>query len=117
MQLSESEKEGSYVAEWKPGMMDIFEVQCTALLWRQTGYMVNNNGIPGGFSPRKIGSRFRILILPVYIFLFLYYRTKFAYFILKMVKKKDKPVAIKILRDISTVAERYMGGVFITGIL
>ena len=71
-----------------------------------------SSGIGQLFSSTT-GTVFRILILPVYVFLFLYYRTKFAYFILKMVKKKNKPVAIKILRDISTVAERYMGGVFI----
>lgn len=28
--ICESEKEGSYVAEWRPGLVDIFEVQCTA---------------------------------------------------------------------------------------
>ncbi|MDZ7739962.1 MAG: AI-2E family transporter [Bacteroidales bacterium] len=70
------------------------------------------SGIGQVFSSAT-GAVFSLLILPVYVFLFLYYRTKFAYFILNIVKKKDKPVAIKILRDISTVAERYMGGVFI----
>ncbi len=59
------------------------------------------------------GTIARILILPVYVFLFLFYRTKFAYFILKMVKKENKKITINILRDISTVAARYMGGVFI----
>ncbi len=59
------------------------------------------------------GTLVRILILPVYVFLFLFYRTKFAYFILKIVKREDKEMAINILRDISTVAARYMGGVFI----
>ncbi len=70
----------------------------------------------GGFSrlfSATTGTVFRLLILPVYIFLFLFYRTKFAYFILKIVKKKSKPVTVKILRDISTVAARYMGGVSI----
>jgi predicted PurR-regulated permease PerM len=59
------------------------------------------------------GTVFRIVILPIYVFLLLYYRTKFAYFILKLVKKSSKPTAIKILRDISHVAARYMGGVTI----
>lgn len=71
-----------------------------------------SSGIGQVFSATT-GAVARILILPVYVFLFLYYRTKFAYFILKMVKKKNKPIVVKILRDISTVAERYMGGVFI----
>ncbi|MGC9342667.1 MAG: AI-2E family transporter [Bacteroidales bacterium] len=59
------------------------------------------------------GTIFRLVILPVYVFLFLFYRTKFAYFILKVVNEEDKKVTIKILRDISTIASRYMGGVLI----
>ena len=59
------------------------------------------------------GTVFRIIILPIYVFLLLFYRTKFAYFILKLVEEDSKPTAIKILRDISHVAARYMGGVTI----
>jgi len=59
------------------------------------------------------GTLFKIFLLPIYIFLFLYYRTKFAYFILKVVKKENKQNTLNILRDISTVAARYMGGVSI----
>jgi predicted PurR-regulated permease PerM len=59
------------------------------------------------------GTLFRIVILPVYIFLFLYYRTKFAYFILKIVPKESKPTTLAILREISQVAGQYMGGVTI----
>ncbi|MFN8209183.1 MAG: AI-2E family transporter [Bacteroidales bacterium] len=59
------------------------------------------------------GALLKILLLPVYIFLFLYYRTKMAYFILKMVADNKRLVTINVLREISTVAARYMGGVFI----
>lgn len=52
-------------------------------------------------------------LLPVYIFLFLYYRTKFAYFLLKIVPQNRKTEMITILREISTVAARYMGGVIV----
>ena len=55
----------------------------------------------------------RIVVLPVYVFLFMYYRTKFAYFILKLVPQGKEFVALKILRDISTIAASYMGGVTI----
>ena len=57
------------------------------------------------------GALFKIGILPVYVFLFLYYRTKFAYFILKIAGKDRKQNTIKILKDISTIASRYMLGV------
>jgi predicted PurR-regulated permease PerM len=59
------------------------------------------------------GALIKILLLPVYVFLFLYYRTKFAYFILKMVPDGRRLVTVRILREISTVATRYMGGIFI----
>lgn len=59
------------------------------------------------------GTLFKIFILPVFVFMFLFYRTKFAYFILKLFHRKNKPAVIKTLREISTIATRYMGGVFI----
>jgi predicted PurR-regulated permease PerM len=52
-------------------------------------------------------------LMPVYIFLFLYYRTKFAYFLLKIVPPDRKPEMVIIMREISKVAARYMGGVLI----
>ena len=57
------------------------------------------------------GTIFAIGMQPVYIFLFLYYRTKFAYFILKAVGKEKRLIAIRVLKEISTVATRYMLGV------
>jgi len=57
------------------------------------------------------GALFSLAILPVYMFLFLYYRTKLAYFILKMVIKENRGDAVKVLDRFSTVVPRYMGGV------
>jgi predicted PurR-regulated permease PerM len=57
------------------------------------------------------GTLFSLAILPVYMFLFLYYRTKLAYFIMKMVAKENRPVAVNILNRFSSVVPRYMGGV------
>ncbi|MBW6480962.1 MAG: AI-2E family transporter [Bacteroidales bacterium] len=50
-------------------------------------------------------------LLPVYIFLFLYYRTKFAYFLLKIAGHSRRKETVEILREISKVSARYMGGV------
>ncbi len=78
-----------------------------------TGFFEN---IPQNFNAifsATTGTLLRIFLMPVYIFLFLYYRTKFAYFILKVVPDDKERVTIKILRDISTVVTRYMGGVVI----
>ncbi len=57
------------------------------------------------------GTIFVILMQPVYVFLFLYYRTKFAYFFLKIAGKQNRPIAVNVLREISTVVTRYMLGV------
>lgn len=57
------------------------------------------------------GTIFRIGILPVYIFLFLFYRTKLAYFILQLTPKDKRLLTINILRRYSHVVPRYMGGV------
>ena len=58
------------------------------------------------------GTVFKIGIMPVYVFLFLFYRTKFAYFILKLTKEEYKLRTLIILRNIAKVATHYMGGVF-----
>lgn len=57
------------------------------------------------------GTLFRIGILPVYIFLFLFYRTKLANFILKLTPKDKRIIAIKVLRKYSLIVPRYLGGV------
>jgi predicted PurR-regulated permease PerM len=50
-------------------------------------------------------------LLPVYLFLFLYYRTKFMYFLLKMAGRSRRMEMAAILREISTVMVRYLYGV------
>jgi predicted PurR-regulated permease PerM len=52
-------------------------------------------------------------LMPVYIFLFLFYRTKFAYFLLKVAGKSRRREMVTIMREISQVAGRYMGGVLL----
>lgn len=57
------------------------------------------------------GTVFAILMQPVYVFLFLYYRTKFAYFYLKIVGRDNRTIAVDALREIAGVVTRYMLGV------
>jgi predicted PurR-regulated permease PerM len=58
------------------------------------------------------GTLFRLAILPVFIFMLLFYRTKYAYFILKLVRQEKRLLTIRILREVSKVTSRYMGGIF-----
>jgi predicted PurR-regulated permease PerM len=57
------------------------------------------------------GTVFVIFMQPVYVFLFLYYRTKFAYFYLKIAGRQNRVMAVEALREISGVVTRYMLGV------
>ena len=52
-------------------------------------------------------------IMPVYIFMFLYYRDKYNRFILMLVQDKDHRLARRIIRRISAVTGNYMSGIFI----
>jgi predicted PurR-regulated permease PerM len=52
-------------------------------------------------------------LLPVYIFLFLYYRTKFAYFLMMIFGRQHREEVISVLREISQVFGRYMAGVLV----
>jgi predicted PurR-regulated permease PerM len=50
-------------------------------------------------------------LLPVYIFLFLYYRTKFAYFLMMIFGREHRMEVVKVLREVSSIFGRYMAGV------
>ncbi len=54
---------------------------------------------------------FQIVILPVYTFFILFYRTKTAHVIFRLAGRKRKWRTLKILREISTVTTKYLRGV------
>lgn len=56
---------------------------------------------------------FQIVILPVYTFFVLFYRTKTAHFIFRLAGRKNKPKTLQVLRDISKVTTKYLSGVLI----
>lgn len=56
---------------------------------------------------------FQIGILPVFIFFLLFYRTKTARFIFRITGKKNRPTTLRILREVSTVTTKYLGGLFL----
>ena len=64
---------------------------------------------------------FQIFILPVFTFFILFYRTKTAFFILKLTGRKNRKKTITILREVTTVTSRYLAGllgvVFILAVL
>lgn len=67
----------------------------------------------GKYFSRTTTTLFQIFVLPVFTFFMLFYRTKTAYFIFRLVGKKNKPMALRILREVSEVTVKYLGGVLI----
>ena len=68
-----------------------------------------DDGSPGIFSTTA-NTIFQIGILPVFVFFLLFYRTKTAYFIFRVVGRRRKKRTVRILREISTVTTKYLGG-------
>jgi predicted PurR-regulated permease PerM len=87
-------------------LVQIIKAQVSSL------FDAGSNVIPK-FVSYAAGTVFKIGILPVYIFLFLYYRTKLAMFFIKLVPMHKRFNTIAILRDVSKVTTRYMSGIFV----
>lgn len=64
----------------------------------------------GAIFSKTTTTLFQLGILPVFIFFFLFYRTKTAYFIFKIVGRKHKRTAVKVLKEIANVATKYLTG-------
>lgn len=84
--------------------------------WMRDG--VNNLFQSGGlffqsFFAATTGTIFTIGILPVYIFLLLFYRDKFNVFLLKMFSKEKHQKVEIIVTKISSVIKKYMSGISI----
>ena len=62
-------------------------------------------------------SVFQIFILPVFTFFILFNRTKFAYFIFRLVGHQYRQKAIHILKEVKHVATRYLGGIVLVVII
>jgi predicted PurR-regulated permease PerM len=71
----------------------------------------------GNFFSTTTTTIFQIGILPVFIFFLIYYRTKTAYFILRVVEKKDRKKVLHILKEVSTVTTKYLSGLLIVVII
>ena len=67
----------------------------------------------GKFFTATTTTIFQIVLLPVYTFLLLFYRTKTAYFIFMLAGRKNRMKVLLILREISTVTTKYMGGLLL----
>ncbi|MDY0342059.1 MAG: AI-2E family transporter [Lentimicrobium sp.] len=67
----------------------------------------------GMFFAATTSTLFQLFILPVFTFFVMFYRTKTAYFIFKITGRKNKPITLGILREISKVTGKYLGGILL----
>ncbi|QGY47666.1 AI-2E family transporter [Maribellus comscasis] len=67
----------------------------------------------GTFFSATTTTLFQIGILPVFVFFLLFYRTKTARFIFRITPREKRPTTLHILREISTVTTKYLGGLFL----
>ncbi len=94
-------------------LFGISDLQLTDFLRsRVSGMFEEGSNVFNKAFTATTGTLFRLGILPVFIFMFLYYRTKFAWFIMKLVPREKQLLTLNVLREASKVASRYMGGIF-----
>ena len=67
----------------------------------------------GTFFSATTTTLFQLFVLPVYTFFLLFYRTKTAHFIIRLVGRKNRDKAVLIMREVSKITTRYMAGLLI----
>ncbi len=95
---------GEYFGFEKANTRDYLQEQSSQLLQTGTEFL-------SALFSATTSTIVAIGLMPVYIFLFLYYRTKFMYFLLKVFGRKHRNEVTGILREISNVMVRYLAGV------
>lgn len=77
-------------------IVDFANIQVEDFFKPRVNMFFNNAGdLFNALFTATTGTAFKIALMPVYVFLFLYYRTKFAYFILKIVPVRKKSVLFR----------------------
>jgi predicted PurR-regulated permease PerM len=73
----------------------------------------NNSVLTDTILPSTTGTIMAIGLIPVYVFLLLYYRNKLYDFFMMVYPEEKHAKAAEVIHEISDVTRRYIGGVFI----
>lgn len=73
----------------------------------------DNNFFVNNIIPSTTSTLMAIGIMPVYIFLMLYYRDKFYNFLMMLFPERMKEKAVRVIGEISQVTKHYMRGVMV----
>lgn len=78
-------------------------------LWQQQNSAANN--ILSNMGPILVGLLVDFILCLVYIFLFMYYRTRIKKFILQLISNRQKENAQQVIHDIQKVTQQYLTGI------
>jgi predicted PurR-regulated permease PerM len=93
--------------------------ETVGISWRQQEEMIKEQSKNGGASAGAMalsfaGGAFSVLVnavlVTVYMYLFLYYRSHIKKFILKLVQRHQKPLADEVVHKSGKVAQKYLSG-------
>jgi len=80
-------------------------------LWQQQAQNSAANNILSNMGPILAGVLVDFILCLVYIFLFMYYRTRIKKFILQLISNRQKENAQQVIHDIQKVTQQYLTGI------
>ncbi len=103
---------------WASGYFDIDAQKITAWITKTKGELINKSGSAIGQTLLSMGSAvFVIFIIPVYIFMILYYQPLLLEFFHRLFGKNNRDQVLEIISQIKTVIQRYISGLVIEAII
>ena len=103
---------------WASGYFDIDQQKIHEWILKTKGELINTSGAAIGQTLITVGSGLVILFLiPVYVFMILYYQPLLLDFIRKLFAKSNKSQVSEIITQTKTVIQRYLVGLVIEAIL
>jgi predicted PurR-regulated permease PerM len=80
-------------------------------LWQQQAQNSAANTFLSNIGSTLVGLLVDFILCLVYIFLFMYYRTRIKKFVLQLISKRQKENAQQVIHDIQKVTQQYLTGI------
>ena len=95
--------------EWINESFDISSKQQEEII-KEQGNSGEAGNVLASFAAGTLGTLVNTVLIMVYIYLFLYYRSRIKKFILKLVPINQEPKAKKVLQQATRVSQQYLSG-------
>lgn len=96
--------------EWINESFDISSKQQEEIIKEQGSGSEGAGSMLASFAAGMLGAMVNMVLIIVYIYLFLYYRSRIKKFILKLVPFNQEPKAKKVLQQSTRVSQQYLSG-------